>query len=265
MTSFFNVELAFPSQHRLRENSVLRHGADGSVGPLVRIRRKREYYTPEEYYECVLDALVNEDTRWLDVGCGRDLLPMNTALATRLAGRCRHLAGIDPSPNVLDNVFLDEKHQAGVEDFHSGEPFDLISFRMVIEHIENPTACVQALHRLSRPGSTIVLYTPHRYSLLSMAATIVPNRAHHTFKRLLWNTEERDTFPTFYRMNTREALQAVFEPAGFGIAGCWSLDDATVLHALGRLARLELLTWSSMRLLRIPYPERNLLAIFVRN
>ncbi len=243
---------------------MLRHGTDGAVGPLIRARRARHYFTPEEYYECVLDSLVNEDTRWLDVGCGRDLLPMNPALADRLAGRCRWLVGIDPSPNVLDNPLLHERHQTGIEDFHSDEPFDLISFRMVVEHIENPPACVEAIRRLSRPGSTIVLYTPYRYSLLSLIAGIVPNRAHHQFKRVMWNTEGRDTFPTFYRMNTQAALRNAFDQDAFDLAGCWSLDDATVLHAKGRLADLELLTWQGLRRLRLPYPEKNLLAVFVR-
>jgi 2-polyprenyl-3-methyl-5-hydroxy-6-metoxy-1,4-benzoquinol methylase len=248
----------------LRENSIRRHGANGAVGPAIKARRAYEYFTPEEYYECVLDSLVQDNTRWLDVGCGRDLLPNNRALAEILARRCGRLVGIDPDANVLENGYVHERHQASIEDFYSAEPFDVISMRMVVEHIERPAACVQAIKRLSHPGTAVVLYTPHQRSLLSLAAAVVPNGAHHRLKHAIWNTQERDTFPTHYRMNTRSALKRVFGEGGFREAAYWPLDDATVLVRHRWWRDVELSAWSALKRLGVPYPEQNIVAVYVR-
>src|SRR5262245_56744048 len=256
--------IALPSPAQLRQNSLARHGGEGEVGPLIAARRGRAYWTPEEHYECLVDSLVSARARWLDVGCGRDLLPMNPGLALALAERCDWLVGIDPSENVLANPLLDEREQTGIEDFRASEPFDLITLRMVVEHIERPRACALALSRAARPGGLVVVYTPHKYSLLSIVSAIVPQHLHHAVKRRLWGTEERDTFPAFYRMNTLRTLRQLFEGSGFRTAAARLLDDATVFHARSRLGRAELAFWSVLARLRLPYPERNILAVFER-
>jgi 2-polyprenyl-3-methyl-5-hydroxy-6-metoxy-1,4-benzoquinol methylase len=248
----------------LRENSIRRHGANGAVGPAITARRAYEYFTPEEYYECVLDSLVLEQTRWLDVGCGRDLLPNNHTLAGILARRCGRLVGIDPDANVHENAYVHERHRAALEEFRAEEPFDVISMRMVVEHIERPQACVQAIKNLSHVGTAVVIYTPHRRSLLSLAAAAIPDRAHHRLKRAIWKTHERDTFPTHYRMNTQSALKKIFGESGFREAAYWPLDDATVLVRHRWWRDVELSAWSAFRRLGMPYPEQNIVAVYVR-
>ncbi|HZN34697.1 MAG TPA: methyltransferase domain-containing protein, partial [Pirellulaceae bacterium] len=172
--------------------------------------------------------------------------------------------GIDPSANVLENPLLDEREQTGIEGYRAREPFDLVTLRMVVEHVPDPQACVAAIAQNARPGGVVVVYTPHKYSLLSIASALVPQRAHHALKSRLWGTEERDTFPAFYRMNTPGMLRRLFEAGGFRTLAMWLLDDATVFHSRPRLGPAELAFWSLTRRLRLPYPERNILAVFER-
>lgn len=256
------MEFPKPSMDELVTNSVLRHGPVGSVGPIVQQRRELGFFTPEEFYESVIDRLVRPSTTWLDVGCGRDLLPMNARLAEVLSTRCRNLVGVDPSHNIFQNPFVHSAFQATIECFEPRTLFDLVTLRMVAEHIEDPQLCMDALRRLTKPGGVVVIYTPYKYSPTSLAASVVPNSAHHSLKRRLWSTEECDTFPTHYRLNTARALRRSFHFAGFSEVCSWYLDDASIFHARPVLGRLELCAWSACWKLRMRYPERNILAVY---
>src|SRR6202000_1313212 len=87
---------------------------------------------------------------------------------------------------------------------------DLITLRMVAEHVEAPETVAKQLALLLNPGGRIVIYTVSRHSPSVLAAAATPLWVHHAVKRVLWRTEERDTFPTVYRMNTRAALRRLF-------------------------------------------------------
>ena len=92
---------------------------------------------------------------------------------------------------------------------------DLITMRMVAEHIATPEATVAALAELLRSGGHVILYTVRKWSPAAVAAALTPMAVHHSVKRVLWDTAERDTFPTYYRMNTRATLRRLFEANGF--------------------------------------------------
>ena len=76
-----------------------------------KIRSEYTYYTPEDYYQALLTYTINNDTKWLDIGCGRDIFPGNMKLAARLAARAKEIVGVDPSDNIKDNQLLDRYYQ----------------------------------------------------------------------------------------------------------------------------------------------------------
>jgi 2-polyprenyl-3-methyl-5-hydroxy-6-metoxy-1,4-benzoquinol methylase len=141
----------------LREILFLKHGDLAGTGWGPRLRKRFNYCTPDDIYEAMLLKLVAPGTRWLDVGGGRDLFPSNEALARLLSRRAAPLVGVDPSSNILDNPFVHVRVQSPIEDFHSDQTFDLITLRMVAEHIANPAAVVQSLERLAGPAGLIVI------------------------------------------------------------------------------------------------------------
>lgn len=229
-------------------------------GPKTRLRFG--YFNPDDHYETLLAGLARPDIDWLDVGCGRDIFPSNPDLAAELAARCSSVTGVDPDPNILENPFLTDRHQCLIDDYVGDRQFDVVSMRMVAEHIQDPPAAIGKLSQIVRPGGKVVVYTPHKWAPISVVARCVPFRLHQPIKAWLWNTEEQDTFPVEFRMNTRKALRSVFEAGGFGEAHYELLADCRVFNEFRILNFIELSFWKLLTLCRIPYPEVCVLAVF---
>ena len=67
-----------------------------------------------------------------------------------------------------------------------------------------------------KPGGWICAWTPNRYGPVAIGARVIPERFHaKSLARLLPDRDERDTFPTVYRLNTMLALRRHFPPARF--------------------------------------------------
>jgi len=231
-------------------------------GPRIRLRF--EYFSPDDYYEAIVSRLVVSGCDWLDVGSGRHVFPSNRKLAKRLAQRCKLLVGVDPDETINENDVVHERVRQKIEDFQSGQAFDLVTLRMAAEHVSDPEGAVAALARLTKPGGRIVVYTINRWSPVPMVTWLVPFRLHHLPKRFLWHSAEKDTFPVAYLMNTRRALCQVFERHGFREAGFAYLDDCRTFGRFRVMQILELALWRFLHALGMRYPENCLLGVYER-
>ena len=106
--------------------------------------------------------------RVLDVGCGTGFL------LERLAERGFSGVGIDLSPESvgharrrLAEIGASERLTATVGSAYEPPegPFDLIALTDVLEHLEDPRACLAALREQLAPGGLLVVSTPNRRSL----------------------------------------------------------------------------------------------------
>ena len=231
-------------------------------GPILRDRFG--YISPDDWYEATLFNLVTAGTSWLDVGCGRDIFPSNRRAAELLAQRCRLLVGIDPSENINENVFLHERANCLLENYRTEQQFDLVTLRMVAEHITTPETTAASLARLTRKGGHAVIYTVNKWSPAPLLAAITPLSVHVLIKRFLWGTREEDSFPTAYKLNTRADLSRYLSTAGFAEVSFAYIDDCRSFAQQRSLAPLELILWRMLRLLGLPYPERCIIAIYRR-
>ena len=252
---------AFITSH-LRTILNLKYGPPHRMGWSPQLRQRFGYCTPDELYEAAVAAFVGNETAWLDVGCGRDVFPSNPAAAEMLARRCRLLVGLDPSSNVEDNPFVHERVRCSVEEYRTDRLYDLVTMRMVAEHIEAPEATVAALGRLLKPEGRLVVYTVRKWSPAALAATVTPMSVHHWAKRLLWDTEERDTFPTFYRMNNRRKLRHLFAANSFVEEAFLWLDDVRTFGKWKTLSTMELRLWRWLHAMGLAYPETCILGIY---
>ena len=228
----------------------------------VRARAAFGYRSPDDLYEALLARLVTPGCRWADVGGGKTPLPSNPRLAAELARRAGRLAVVDPDPTALGNPHASEVVPLRAGAYRPGPCFDLVTLRMVAEHVADPRACAAALAAMLAPGGRCVVYTVHRLSPLSLAAALVPHRLHHPLKRLLWNTREEDTFPVVYGMNTPVALRQLFGAAGLREESCRALADCRVFWKFRALHALELSLWRVGAWVGLPYPERCLLGVY---
>jgi 2-polyprenyl-3-methyl-5-hydroxy-6-metoxy-1,4-benzoquinol methylase len=253
-----------PASRDLAEVYRARFGDPRRTGSVPRLWHRSRYFTPDAYYEALVAKLVGPETDWLDIGCGRSLFPWNERLARRLADRCRTLVGVDPDETIEENPFVHVRVRAAVEDFVTDRSFDLVTLRMVAEHVERPAELVASLARLTRPGGRVVVFTINRWSPVSLAAWAVPFRFHHAVKRAVWGTEEKDTFPVSYRMNTRRALQRLFAAQGFRETYFTRLSDCRTTFRFRYLHGVELVFERALNRVGLAYPENCLLALYRR-
>jgi 2-polyprenyl-3-methyl-5-hydroxy-6-metoxy-1,4-benzoquinol methylase len=242
----------------------LKHNDPNKMGWLPRLHQRFGYFTPDEYYEAMVANLVTQGRTWVDLGCGRDLFPHNRNLAELLSQRCRLLVGVDPDDTLDDNAFVHEKAKSTIDAYRSPRTFDVLTLRMVAEHIADPPATLEALARLSAPGSKVVVYTVNLWSPLAVLAWLIPFRFHHAIKRLFWRTEERDTFPVVYKLNTRRCLKEAFARHGFQEVYFSRLDDCRTLARFRWLHLVELFLWRLLKAVGAGFPENCLLGVYER-
>ncbi len=253
-----------PTGAELEEVFRLKHGAPESYGWMPRAWLRYRYFNPDDVYEALVARLVTPGCAWLDVGCGREVFPTNRPLARILADRCGVLVGVDPDANLEENPFVHRRFRGPIDQFAWDHPFDVVTLRMVAEHVTAPEAAVAALARLTRPGGRVVVYTVNQWSPAAIAARVVPFRLHHPIKRVLWRSEERDTFPVAYRMNTRRRLARLFEAQGFREVHFAHLDDCRSLARFRPLHLLELRLWRLLKAAGRRHPENCLLGVYQR-
>ncbi|PHR94613.1 MAG: hypothetical protein COA78_31975 [Blastopirellula sp.] len=256
---------SFPSEETLASLFRRHDGDPVQNGWCVRMRHKFGYFTPEAWYQAVVDNLVTDESKWIDVGGGKSIFPFNEKLSCELAERSDFLVGVDPSDNINQNDLVNERSQTMIEDYQTDETFDLATLRMVAEHIEHPEIVIDKLAQLIRPTGHVVIYTPNKWSILSIMASLIPDKFHASFARLISSgRKDEDVFPTCYKMNTRNRLRELFEEGGFKEVGFAHLDDCVVLQQYPFAYRCELTLWKLFRLIRLRYPENNILGIYQR-
>jgi SAM-dependent methyltransferase len=251
------------TEDRLQRLAEIKHGPDGNAGWDTTLRMKFGHYTPNDYYESCVESLVDCATRWIDVGGGDAVFPSNPRLARLLADRCARLVAVDPSSNVNQNVFAHERHRAFLEDFEGSGAFDLATMRMVVEHVARPEQFVANLARLVRPGGKAIVYTVNRWAPVTLISSCTPMWFHHAAKKVLWRSQEKDTFPVVYAMNTRSRLNRLFS-SGFREIYFRHLDDCRTLARWRFSLTMELALWKALTSLRLRYPETCLLGVYQR-
>ena len=87
----------------------------------------------------------------------------------------------------------------------------------------------------------------------------------HRIKRILWRTNEKDTFPTCFRMNTRWRLARLMADAGFSEDSFQYLDDCRTTSRFRLLQYGELQLRRLCHMLGMRYPENCLLGVYRRN
>jgi len=234
------------------------------LSPYIKSRVEMGYFSPEEYYETLVDRLITSSTRWLDVGCGKAPFPNNFELSRQLSERCAKLVGVDPDEQSIHNDYVHECHQTTLEGLPIEETFDVITARMVVEHVRYPDSFASALARSTHGGSLVAVLTVNWYSVTAFAAHFTPFAVHKLVKAGLWGTKSEDSFPTEYLLNRRRDLRLHMEKSGFEELFFQALPDASLFWRIAMLRHLELQFFRLIRSLRVPYPETCLLALYRR-
>jgi SAM-dependent methyltransferase len=165
----------------------------------------------------VAQALAARASVVVDLGCGRGSMADQPAgpVFHDLRGPGRQVIGIDPDPVGKQNPLLDEFRLIEADGRWplADASADLVVSDFVLEHVDDAPAFVAELARILRPGGAFVARTISRYSPLSAAARTIPNDEHSRLLRVLQPLrQERDVFPTRYRMNSERDLHRLLDP-----------------------------------------------------
>jgi ubiquinone/menaquinone biosynthesis C-methylase UbiE len=166
----------------------------------------------------MVNELVEPDAVVLDFGAGRgrqaEIGGRHLKSISIFQGRCKKLIGVDVDPAVLENPVIDEAHVVGIGEKMplADASVDIIYSYAVFEHVANPEFVAAELMRVLKPGGWICAWTPNKWGYVSMGARLVPNRLHAKFLEAIQpgGRDEKDVFPTVYKMNTKRALSKLF-------------------------------------------------------
>jgi SAM-dependent methyltransferase len=148
----------------------------------------------------------------LDVGAGAGLVRQMD-----FRGYAARICGVDLDPRVMENPFLDEARLADAGRIpYDDSTFDIAFADNVMEHLEAPAAVFSEIARVLKPGGILLLKTPNRAHYMPAIACATPHRFHQFVNRRR-GRKETDTFPTFYRANSRASLANLAAGAGFRV------------------------------------------------
>jgi len=204
-------------------------------------------------YKELLNSLVKRETRWLDLGCGRRLLPEWMPNADQeqveMTRRAQLVVGIDPDFfSLRDNRLVRDRVAADSHLPFADDTFTLLSANMVIEHVEDPDVLLREACRVLRKGGIFVFHTPNLRSYATFLATLVPESWKVHLIRRMDGRQEEDVFPVRYLMNTEQKVREYAARAGFHVLEVRMTESSAQAVMLGPIVVAELL-W--IRLLRV--------------
>jgi ubiquinone/menaquinone biosynthesis C-methylase UbiE len=215
-------------------------------------------------YEDILKLYVNPNVKWLDLGCGHQLLPSwRLAEEKNLIGYSKMIVGIDYDLYSLKNhKNISLKIRGDITELpFRGNSFHLVTANMVIEHLENPNIQFQEIKRILKPGGVLIFHTPNILGYTTMIARCLPRRLKNRLLYLFQGRKEEDIFNTYYRLNGRKSIINLAEANSFKVLKIKMIVSSPQLVIIPPLVIFELL-WIRILMGKVFKPLRtNIIAI----
>ena len=206
----------------------------------------------QEHYARVLETYVQPGGRWLEVGCGRQIVPdwaMSLARQRQLAERAEMLVGMDVDAAVDQHPLLTHRVRGlgNAMPFQS-DSFHLVTANMVVEHVHHPEELLLEIQRILQPGGRFVFHTTNFGNMLIFIAYFVPDRIK---EKIVWILEKRkaeDIFPTRYEINTVRRIREVVSRTSLSIERLSLNGTAGAFGGLGPIGWVELLLMKAVEI-----------------
>lgn len=215
-------------------------------------------------YEEVLQQRVSAETRWLDLGCGHQVLPSwRLEQERRLVATCRSIVGLDydlPSLHAHQTIRHRLKGDMRRLPFRD-ESFDLVTANMVVEHLDDPDVQFQEVSRILRPGGCFVFHTPNALGHPTLLTRMVPRRARAGLVHLLDGRPPGDVFPAYYRANTRRRIHRLARATGLEVEQFTLLLTDAIFALVPPLALVELVWLRALTSRRLESLRTNIIAV----
>lgn len=232
---------------------------------LERLLAPRLEYSQHQY-ETSLAGAVAPGCRWLDLGCGHQLLPSwRRDGEEALVARAALLVGVDPAIEALHRhgtITVRAAGEASCLPF-ANDVFDLVTANMVVEHLTNPFEQFREVRRVLRPGGRFLFHTPNRRGHPTILARLMPEWLKALGVALLEGRAEEDRFRTYYRANSKGEIRRLAERCGFRVVSMEFIASTAMFAIVTPLAALELL-WIRITMRWLPELRTNLIVTLER-
>ena len=199
----------------------------------------------QKHYGDILRKYIPKGAVWLDMGCGRQILPeWGASLHEQkdLVNQSSRLIGLDVDSALHEHPFLhDRVIGLGNNLPFKAESLDLVSANMVMEHVDDPPQVFKEVNRVLRPGGRFIFHTPNFKNYLILIASLISSGIKNKIVWLLEQRREEDVFKTFYRSNTTEAVQELATKNGLKVVSLATYGSSGSFERLGPLGVLEVL------------------------
>jgi SAM-dependent methyltransferase len=216
-------------------------------------------------YEDVVGTHVSGDTRWLDVGCGHQVLPeWRLDAETTLAGKASYLIGIDADlPALAKHRTIRLRVGGALPNLPFRDAsFDLVTANMVVEHLRSPAADFMSLARVLAPGGSLIIHTPNALGYPTLAARLLPEGVKRFLARTLEGRAAEDVFPTYYRANSARQLHDLAAATDLVVERLMLFSTDAATRLLPPLAFVELLWIRLLTIDRLAFLRSNLIVVF---
>lgn len=190
--------------------------------PLARIPLTgAKWAAKTEAYAALISEHLFPDTVWLDAGCGVRLLENDMdPLEDWLADHCGFIVGMDIAVTSHRNIkplLCGSLYQLPFSD----NSLDLITCRMVVEHLDRPAEAFAEVARCLHPGGALVVITPNllNYGIFgnAVATKVLPEKLRLRLVQATDAREEKDIFPVRYKANTMRRLRYLLSRSGLQV------------------------------------------------
>jgi SAM-dependent methyltransferase len=217
---------------------------------------KLGYRPALEVYKAFADGLVTSQTRLLDAGCGEGGLTRDyQSKAALVVGIDRYLTPIQATVELTKVTNGDIRALP-----FPAHAFNFITCSWVLEHLKEPEIVFREFARVLEPGGHLLFITPNAYHYLIWARRLIPNKVSTPVVDKLYGRGEDYIFPTFYKANTRKAIDGYLEPLGFQCAQFEYVSDPTYTAFNDLLFRVSIAVEAVLG--RIPQSRVHLVGLY---
>ncbi len=203
-------------------------------------------------YQGLVKRHLTPKARVLDAGCGRG------GVIELYAEKVGQAVGLDTDLTSLrEHRCLKQLVVGSLATMpFPGGFFDVVLCSWVVEHLEEPAAVFPEMARVLNKGGHLLLLTPNAWSYVALINRFLPAPLRRWLVRTVYGRQSKDTFPPFYRANSKGRLDAKLHRVGLRNEEFYYVGDPSYIafndafFKLGVL--LERLTdWPPLRRLKV--------------
>jgi SAM-dependent methyltransferase len=180
-----------------------------------------------EAYASLIAEHLSPHTLWLDAGCGCRLLEADMdPLENWLVAHCKTILGMDVglrSHRNIKSLVQGSLYQLPFSD----NSLDLITCRMVVEHLDHPAEAFVEVARCLRPEGAFIVVTPNllNYAVFgnAVATKVIPEKLRLRIVHESDTRAKEDIFPVRYKANTMPRLLELMNLSGLQVHKAISL------------------------------------------